>query len=266
MKKTTINFGLAVEVLMVISIILFTATITVANFLTLLNYNYSQEDIVIAKSLSYNTPIEAVSGINVLEVEKEVVEEPVMEEIIPYEEYTIKSGDTLWEISSDYYGSGTYYTWIEKCNNLYGSNRNLIRNQVLRLYPLDYKITTKEIEANGIAKEQSLRSPYLDIPEYVDYNDLIYYDTIHITGYDPYCDHCCGKHDGITASGNSATYYKTVACNSLPFGTEIYIEGYGYFIVEDRGGATLGIDIACENHEISARMSDPGRKIYIVNN
>ena len=38
------------------------------------------------------------------------------------------------------------------------------------------------------------------------------------------------------ASGVYPTVEHTVACNSLPLGTRIYIEGYGEFVVEDTGG------------------------------
>ena len=37
------------------------------------------------------------------------------------------------------------------------------------------------------------------------------------------------------ADGNYPTEGYTVACNSLPLGTEVYIEGVGYRVVEDRG-------------------------------
>ena len=37
------------------------------------------------------------------------------------------------------------------------------------------------------------------------------------------------------ANGNYPTEVYTVACNSLPFGTVVYIEGIGYRTVEDRG-------------------------------
>lgn len=38
------------------------------------------------------------------------------------------------------------------------------------------------------------------------------------------------------ANGNYPSTGYTVACNSLPLGTQIYIDGYGYYVVEDRGG------------------------------
>ena len=37
------------------------------------------------------------------------------------------------------------------------------------------------------------------------------------------------------ANGNFPTVGYTVACNSLPLGTQVYIEGVGYRVVEDRG-------------------------------
>ena len=68
-----------------------------------------------------------------------------------------------------------------------------------------------------------------------------------------YCDcrKCCGKTDGITASGAKAVEGVTVAMNkSVPFGTKVYIEGVGERIVQDRGGAIKGnnIDIFFDNH------------------
>jgi len=58
-----------------------------------------------------------------------------------------------------------------------------------------------------------------------------------VTGYCP-CVKCCGKSDGITASGVRATANHTIAAPSkYPFGTRIALDGYGTFVVEDRGGA-----------------------------
>lgn len=209
----------------------------------------------------------------------EVVEQEVVEEVvqpvsvsyettttIPYSEYIIKSGDSLYKIAIQFYGDGSAYPFIEKCNNLYGNNRTLIPGQTLRIYPLDYAISESEIEENGIAKERSLRSKYLDIPDEIDYSNLTYVGKFPVTGYDPYCSHCCGKADGITASGEQITeFYKTVACNALPFGTKVYVEGYGYFTVNDTGGSKVGIDIACESHDACATMSKAGVEVYIVN-
>jgi len=52
------------------------------------------------------------------------------------------------------------------------------------------------------------------------------------------CKKCCGKSDGITASGYKAKL-GYVACNWLPFKTELEIKKLGCFIVMDRGAKSL---------------------------
>ena len=51
------------------------------------------------------------------------------------------------------------------------------------------------------------------------------------------CMRCCGKTDGITASGRRAEVSRTVAVNWLPFGTVVRINGKEYR-VEDRGAVS----------------------------
>lgn len=71
-----------------------------------------------------------------------------------------------------------------------------------------------------------------------------------ITAYCP-CIQCCGKTDGITASGRKAKAGHTIATSSkFPFGTKIEIDGIVY-TVEDRGGAIQGnrIDIYFSTHK-----------------
>ena len=64
------------------------------------------------------------------------------------------------------------------------------------------------------------------------------------------CYKCCGKTNGITASGAKATEGVTIAADSsFPFGTKLYIDGHEY-TVQDRGGAIKGnkIDIYFDSH------------------
>ena len=64
------------------------------------------------------------------------------------------------------------------------------------------------------------------------------------------CSACCGKSDGITASGTYATAGRTIAAPSnYAFGTEIEING-NIYVVEDRGGAIKDnrIDIFFDSH------------------
>ena len=73
--------------------------------------------------------------------------------------------------------------------------------------------------------------------------------TYKITAYCP-CAKCCGKTNGMTASGTKATAGRTVAASSkFAFGTKLNIGGHIY-TVEDRGGAIKGnkIDIFVNTH------------------
>lgn len=60
-----------------------------------------------------------------------------------------------------------------------------------------------------------------------------------LTAYCP-CENCCGKSDGITASGTKATEGRTIAVDPtiIPYGTKVEIQGLGIFIAEDCGGGS----------------------------
>ena len=46
------------------------------------------------------------------------------------------------------------------------------------------------------------------------------------------CEKCCGKSDGITASGTIATPGRTVAVDTtnIPYGTTVEIDGFGTYV------------------------------------
>ena len=69
------------------------------------------------------------------------------------------------------------------------------------------------------------------------------------------CMQCCGKTNGITASGAKATANHTIAApRTFAFGTKLVINGTTY-VVEDRGGAIQGnrIDIYMNSHAEALR-------------
>lgn len=81
------------------------------------------------------------------------------------------------------------------------------------------------------------------------------------------CINCCGKTNGITASGTQATAGRTIAMSkNYKFGTKIEIEGYGIFVVEDRGGAIQGtrIDMFFNTHEEALRFGKKQLRFRII--
>lgn len=80
-------------------------------------------------------------------------------------------------------------------------------------------------------------------------------DGVTVTHYDP-CVKCCGKTDGITATGVPVTPYYTVAVDPelIPLGSEVLVD-YGdgeihYYRAEDTGGAVRGkhLDLCVTDH------------------
>jgi len=88
-----------------------------------------------------------------------------------------------------------------------------------------------------------------------------YIGTYTIYAYCP-CRKCCGKSNGITASGVTATEGRTVAAD-LPFGTRIYIDGIGERIVEDRGVSGKEIDLFMDSHNRALEFGVRKAKVYI---
>ena len=88
-----------------------------------------------------------------------------------------------------------------------------------------------------------------------------------ITAYCP-CVKCCGKTNGITASGTKAEQGVTVAAdtNKLPFGTKIYIDGIGERVVQDRGGAIKGnkIDLFFSDHQSALNFGRQTKQVTIM--
>ena len=101
-------------------------------------------------------------------------------------------------------------------------------------------------------------------------DQLPYYSlgTYDITYYCP-CAICCGVETGITASGAIATAGVTCAADpSIPFGTELIIDGHTY-IVQDRGGMIKGnhIDIYCNSHQEALNNARHDAEVFVkVNN
>lgn len=88
----------------------------------------------------------------------------------------------------------------------------------------------------------------------------------NISAYCP-CAKCCGKTNGITASGVRASANHTIAASSAySFGTKIEIEGLGIFTVEDRGGAIQGnkIDVFFNSHQEALNFGRKQLRIRVV--
>ena len=79
------------------------------------------------------------------------------------------------------------------------------------------------------------------------------------------CVKCCGKTDGITASGVKAVEGVTIAADTtvIPFDTKVIIDGHEY-VVQDIGGAIKGnrIDVYFDTHQEALDFGVQYKEIY----
>ena len=96
-------------------------------------------------------------------------------------------------------------------------------------------------------------------------------EDVTVTHYDC-CIQCCGKDDGITASGRKATPGVTVAVdpNVIPLGSDVMVD-YGdgeihYYRADDTGGAVKGnhIDLCVGSHEEALQLGRRTATVYWV--
>lgn len=244
--------------------------------------NQTEEfDVVVEET----TTIEATT-----EEEVPVEEEPVEEAEPEYIEYTVQAGDSLWSIAQDYYGSGKNYVALAAYNDMATSDYihpgDVLKVQNseyidLEAVAIEYEAATAEA-ADTSESVVTTTSPVLGASSFdgdmdydqavallkdgssVDTSNMEYMGNWRITGYDPHCSHCCGKTNGITASGNQAEFGTSAGCNNLPLGTIIYIEGYGTYRIDDRGGmSTNHIDIAAPSHDVCYQLTGHAN-VYVV--
>lgn len=128
------------------------------------------------------------------------------------------------------------------------------------------EITTKEEEEEylltaGVADYLEKDIPY----EHIKRKELtlINIGEYKLTAYCS-CERCCGKWSQFnkTASGTTPQQGRTVACNSLKFGTRIVING-NIYTVEDTGNmGTNVIDIYFNSHEAALNFGVQYAEVY----
>lgn len=112
----------------------------------------------------------------------------------------------------------------------------------------------------------------IDSKKYESIYETVFTDNIEqclgsftLTSYCP-CASCCGKSNGLTASGVRATANHTIAADKrFPFGTKLMINGTIY-TVEDHGGAVYGnhIDVFYNTHSEALNAGTTSAMVYLI--
>lgn len=245
-----------------------------------------QKEITKAEELTYKTV--SMPEIELVDLEDAIKEEVEEEEEIPeYFEYTVQPGDSFWSIAKEAYGDGKYYLDVAAYNGLSVSNV-IYSGMVLKIENKELTMSSEAVsysappgETEEVEKETAAVYTYgessfdgdLGMTEalalvkdgsHLDTSNMTYMGNWRVTGYDPHCSHCCGKSNGITASGNPAEFGTTVGVNNLPLGTMIYVDGYGIFRVDDRGGMSSNhVDIAAPSHDVCYQLTGYA-DVYVI--
>ncbi|MCR4902426.1 MAG: 3D domain-containing protein [Butyrivibrio sp.] len=141
---------------------------------------------------------------------------------------------------------------IEKAKDHISANEVLIKNINLN--------TTGAIIAEVAAPE----FPTSDWTRYG--TQLVDLGQFTLTAYDA-CLLCCGKTDGITASGTKCYSGRTIAVDPdvIPIGSKVVIAGY-VFVAEDTGSKVKGnhIDLYMETHELARNFGKQTADVQLV--
>lgn len=201
-----------------------------------------------------------------------IVERIVTEQVeIPYETIT-KENETNKVIAEGKNGSKQITYKIKYKNNV-EVERTLLYEEVLvepvnKVTGVNSKSTTSRASttrisnpaaksSNELAKKVKGKSPTIK-----KFNTSAYCS----------CAKCCGKTNGITASGSKATSWYTLAAGSAyPIGTIIYIPALkdkpngGWFVVQDRGGAISSskLDIYMSTHGEALQFGRKNLECYV---
>lgn len=124
-----------------------------------------------------------------------------------------------------------------------------------------YQITYED--GTGFVSNEYVSETYIRTYNGIKEGDVIYGSASYYCS----CSICCGKSDGITASGIKA-YDGIVACNWLPLGTRILIDGVEY-LVADHGSSNFDVvgrlDVyTSQGHEAALEMGRDDIVITII--
>lgn len=134
--------------------------------------------------------------------------------------------------------------------------------------PEDKPPAEAEAETGTVAAPEPVEEPENELIEAALLASAHRLDDVTVTHYDC-CVECCGKADGITASGVRATPGVTVAVDPavIPLGADVLVD-YGdgeicYYRADDTGSGVVGnhIDLCVADHQTAAQL---GRRTATV--
>jgi 3D (Asp-Asp-Asp) domain-containing protein len=168
--------------------------------------------------------------------------------------YKVKSGDSLYRIAKTYKIS---VSTLKKWNKL--KSNTIHPNQKLKVSaPTTSKTTKKTIKPAVKSKTSTSKSKKLKVVKTI---------TVKATAYTANCKNCSGiTATGINLKKNPKLKVISVDPRVIKLGTKVYVEGYGYAIAGDTGGAIKGkkIDIFVPSYKKAIQWGRKTVKVKIL--
>lgn len=240
-------------------------------------FKNTDEEIEIATEIESSANVKTE---DLLKNYEQIVEKIVTEEVkIPYETITkdVSTGSSAKQDKIIQYGVDGLkrVTYKIKYQNNIEIEKTEISSEIIK-EPIDkiVEIRTKQITSRSSNFREASTNPALTasttLAKRVE-GIAPKVATFNTSAYCP-CMSCCGKTNGITASGAPASEWYTLAAGSVyPIGTVIYIPYFkdkpngGWFVVQDRGGAISSdrLDIFYDSHSAALQFGRRYLECYV---
>jgi len=215
--------------LSLIAAMLLMANVTLAEAKTM--SKLERNDTLLEIARENHTTIEDLLTLN--KIHREILVED-QEEFIVYE---VKKGDTLYWLAKD------FNTTVDSLMTANGLDSSLILiGQELKVFR-DQVVEEKVVQAKAPKTKATTKKQEIVEEDPSPQGETM---TVTATAYTAECDGCSGiTYTGVNLLEDRQAKVIAVDPQVIPLGTKVHVEGYGYAVAEDIGGAIKGnrIDI-----------------------
>jgi 3D (Asp-Asp-Asp) domain-containing protein len=211
------------------------------------------------------------------------MEQPLVGQVVQKEEnYTVKPHDTLSAIANS---TGVSIEDIKERNDLNtdiihpgeeliilnGSASIAMESEILadNEIILDKKSAApNEVQAVETAEPINQEEPIAEEPVQVESPEETKEITVTATAYTASCEGCSGiTATGVNIKDNPDKKVISVDPSVIPLGSEVYVEGYGYAVAADTGGAIKGnkIDVFIPDKQDAINWGKQQVEVKVLN-
>ena len=161
-----------------------------------------------------------------------------------------------------------FITFVVGACYQYGSIEKRYQAEIEESTRLNKAVDALNKELSGVQSELDKANTTIADLSNAEYK-FVYLGNFKITHYcTEQFEHICGTGDNRTATGAIVTPGTTIAVDPsvIPYGTKVYINGYGFRAVQDCGGAVKGrhIDVAVTTHDEAMNLGTIYKDVWIL--